>query len=103
MPDSDLAEVTPNRFKLYKNYPNPFNPSTNLKFDLPEAGVVKLNIYNVLGQKVATVYDGNLKAGQHIMTWSGKDVSGGLVATGVYFFRLETEKHVAVRKMVMLK
>lgn len=99
----DLAEVTPNRFKLYKNYPNPFNPSTNLKFDLPEAGAVKLNIYNVLGQKVATVYDGNLKAGQHTMTWSGKDVNGSLVATGVYFFRLETEKHVAVRKMVMLK
>ncbi|MCK4827238.1 T9SS type A sorting domain-containing protein, partial [bacterium] len=61
----DLGEIRPDKFRLYNNYPNPFNPSTNLKFDLPEAGDVKLFIYNVLGQKVATVYDGNLKAGQH--------------------------------------
>jgi hypothetical protein len=99
----DIGEVAPSKFRLYNNYPNPFNPSTNLKFDLPKAGVVKLYIYNVLGQKVATLYDGNLKAGQHVMTWNGQDVNGGLVATGVYFYRLETENHIAVRKMVMLK
>lgn len=99
----EFGEALPARFKLYNNYPNPFNPTTNLKFDLPKAGNVKLYIYNVLGQKVATVYEGNLKAGQHIMTWNGKGVTGSQVASGVYFYKLETESHVAVRKMVMLK
>jgi hypothetical protein len=99
----ELGEALPAKFKLYNNYPNPFNPSTTLKFDLPKAGVVKLYIYNVLGQKVLTLYDGNLKAGQHVMTWAGQDVHGHQVSSGVYFYRLETENHVAVRKMVMLK
>lgn len=99
--DNDVE--LPTRFALHQNYPNPFNPTTNIKFDIPEQSDVTLKIFNVLGQKVATVFNGNLKAGEYAMSWNGRDNVGNLAASGVYFFKLEAGQNSAVRKMVLMK
>jgi flagellar hook assembly protein FlgD len=70
---------------------------------LPVAGPVRLVIYNILGQQVATLIDGTLSAGQHVMTWNGTSSSGRVVSSGVYFYRLTAGVYTATKKMVMLK
>lgn len=99
----DPAIAFPEKFALYQNYPNPFNPTTNIKFDLPKQSDVKLVIYNVLGQEVITLVDDNLKAGDYAKTWNGLDQHGNRVATGVYFYKLVTNEHTAVKKLVIVK
>jgi hypothetical protein len=93
----------PKKFALYQNYPNPFNPTTNFKFDLPTQSDVKLIIYNVLGQEVVRVIDDNLKAGEYAKTWNGLDQHGNRISSGVYFYKLITNDHTAVKKLIMLK
>ena len=93
----------PQEFRLYQNYPNPFNPSTTFRFDIAKQGIVKLVIFNILGQEVAVVANDVMKAGKHSITWNGIDHSGNRLASGVYLFKLETEQNVAVKKMVLLK
>lgn len=86
-------------YKLYQNYPNPFNPTTNFSFDLKEAGNVKLEIFNVLGEKVATLVDGFRAAGaQPLATWNASGVS-----SGVYFYRLSTASFTQTRKLTLTK
>jgi len=99
----DDAMALPDKFTLYQNYPNPFNPTTNFKFDLPAQSDVKLIIYNVLGQEVVRVIDDNLKAGEYAKTWNGLDQHGNRIASGVYFYKLLTNSHTAVKKLIMLK
>jgi cleaved adhesin domain-containing protein/type IX secretion system substrate protein len=99
--DENLA--LPKKFALYQNFPNPFNPSTNIKFDLPNQTDVKLVIYNILGQQVVTLIDDNLKPGDYAKTWNGLDQHGSRVATGVYFYKLVTNEHTAVKKLLMVK
>ncbi|MCB2230190.1 T9SS type A sorting domain-containing protein [bacterium] len=93
----------PEEFTLYQNYPNPFNPETRIAFDLPVSGAVRLSVYNVLGQKVKVLFDGNLTAGSHQVTWNGTDQAGGSVSSGIYLYRLETESAALSRKMMLLK
>ncbi|MCD6249886.1 MAG: T9SS type A sorting domain-containing protein [candidate division Zixibacteria bacterium] len=93
----------PQTFALKQNYPNPFNPSTNIAFELPSNGHVSLAIYNVLGQKVATITDQLYPAGRWEVTWNGNDDSGDQVATGIYFYRLTMGDNVLTRKMMLLK
>ncbi len=88
----------PTEFSLSQNFPNPFNPITVISFALPEASEVKLEIYNIVGQKVATLVDGQLEAGEHIVRWDGRDV-----ASGVYLYRLEVGEFVETKKMILLK
>jgi len=88
----------PERFALEQNYPNPFNPATTINFALPKASNVKLAIYNVLGQKVATLVDGQLNAGAHVFKFNA-----GSLASGVYFYRLEAGGYTANKKMLLLK
>jgi len=83
---------------LNQNYPNPFNASTNISFDLPEAGQVKIDIFNILGEKVATLLEDNLQAGSHTVTWN----AGGL-ASGIYLAKLSTHHGTLTRHMVILK
>ncbi|MDD2331405.1 MAG: FlgD immunoglobulin-like domain containing protein, partial [Candidatus Cloacimonetes bacterium] len=90
--------------KLYiSNYPNPFNPSTTLKFNLPEAGEVNLEIYNVKGQLVKTLVHGNRDAGLHTIVFNGIDNTGKTVSSGVYFAVLKAQGKVHTRKMLMMK
>jgi len=88
----------PTQYHLAQNLPNPFNPSTVIRFDLPQAERVHLAIYNLRGELVRTVVDGNLPAGAHAFTF---EASG--LATGVYFYRVQTEKFSATKKMLLAK
>ncbi len=94
---------TPRAFVLYQNYPNPFNPSTTIRFDLPAASNTVLRIFDVTGRLVATLADGRMDAGQHTVVWNGKNNRGRIVASGVYFCRLQAGKLVATRKIVVLR
>jgi len=100
--EGDFSEV-PEAFQLYGNYPNPFNPSTTIKFDLPVKGNVELSVYNLKGQKVKDLQKGDLHAGQHSIVWNGDDETGRTVASGVYFYRLKTAYGETNRKMLLLK
>jgi len=88
----------PKDFVLSQNYPNPFNPSTRIEFGLPSSGHVLLEVYNMLGSKVATLADGIKPVGYHEVTFDG----AGL-ASGIYFYRLATDNSVLLRKMVLVK
>jgi len=83
---------------LLGNYPNPFNPATEISFSLPSASHVKLEIFNVMGQKVGTLVDGQLEAGEHVVRWDGSEA-----ASGVYFYRLQAGDFVETKKMMLLK
>jgi hypothetical protein len=93
-----LEPVIPDKFALYQNYPNPFNPTTIISFDLPTSSRVNITVYNILGQRVATVLDAPMDAGTHRIMFDGKDL-----ASGVYFYRLYTSDFTSIRKMVLLK
>jgi hypothetical protein len=88
----------PTVFSLAQNYPNPFNPATQIEFGLPAPSRVELTVYNVLGQTVATLVNGDMPAGNHTITWDGSSVS-----SGVYFYRLTTNGFVETKKMMLLK
>jgi parallel beta-helix repeat protein len=93
----------PDKFTLFQNNPNPFNPVTEISFNLPEAAYVKLEIFNMLGQKINTIIDGYIDAGYQSALWNGKTSEGSTVASGIYFYRLSTDKYVESRKMILLK
>ncbi len=93
----------PTTYELSQNIPNPFNPTTQISFALPQAGKVNLAIYNVLGQHVKNLVDDYMGAGYQTVTWDGTDFSGHQVASGVYFYRLTTGQFTDTRKMMLLK
>jgi len=95
--DSETG-LLPNEFVLYQNMPNPFNPITEIKFYLPRASNVRLEIYNIIGQKIATLVDDRYSAGNHTAIW---DASGS--GSGIYFYRLEADGFRDSKKMVLLK
>ncbi len=91
------------RFAMAQNSPNPFNPSTTIRYDLPAPGRVELAVYNAAGRRVANLIDGDLEPGGHTATWNGVDEAGRPVASGVYFFRLTHGGESVTRKGVLLK
>ncbi len=99
----DAQNLIPTKFMLHSNYPNPFNPETIIKFDLPKGGQVKLEIYNMLGQRVNRLVNEFKEAGYHQIHWNGKTDIGGSATSGIYFYRLEMEDFLAVKKMLMLQ
>jgi len=100
---SIAAEGVPLEFALHENYPNPFNPTTTLRFDLPEVSDITLTIYNMLGQKVRTFDYQNTSAGYHSVTWDATNDYGDPVGAGVYLYQLRADQFVKTRKMVLLK
>ncbi|MBC8488756.1 MAG: T9SS type A sorting domain-containing protein [Bacteroidetes bacterium] len=89
---------TPSNFILYQNYPNPFNPVTTIEFDIASNTHVDLNIYDVLGRKVKNLVNENLSPGSYKMKWNGSELN-----SGIYFYKLKTEKYSEVRSMVLVK
>ena len=87
---------------LYENYPNPFNPSTTIKFGLQEERHTRLIIYNSLGQKVRTLIDQPQTAGVHAVRWDGKNDAGLHVSSGVYIYRLVAGNFIQTRRMILL-
>lgn len=98
-----FVESLPRLFKLHKNSPNPFNPSTTIPFDVARAARVKICVYNVLGQEVATLTDRYYDAGQYSVRWNGTDQRGRQVSSGIYVYRMETREFKKSGKMVMVR
>ncbi|GAB4333233.1 MAG: hypothetical protein Kow0037_11460 [Calditrichia bacterium] len=99
--DSPPANIT-GSFELFQNYPNPFNPTTTIRFSLPVASRVKLEIYNLLGQKVRELANRQLSAGIHELVWDGRSDSGKTVASGVYIYRLTSGNGLVKSKKLLL-
>ena len=97
------VKLVPGVFALHQNYPNPFNPKTEIRFDLPEASVVEVAIYNLMGQKVKTLTNKEISPGYHVLQWDGTNDRGSMVSTGMYFYTLHTNKYHSMRKMLFLK
>lgn len=94
---------TPQSYRLFDNYPNPFNAQTVIRFQLPKAGLVKLSVYNLLGQEIRTLTNNHYQAGDYQLSWNGKNNLGNSVPSGIYFYRWETNRLVATKKMSLLK
>jgi 5-hydroxyisourate hydrolase-like protein (transthyretin family) len=89
----------PECIRLEQNYPNPFNPTTQISFSLPEAGDVRLEVYNMLGQKVTTLVDEFMNAGRHTVTWTASSDA----ASGVYLYHITAGDFAETKKMVLMK
>jgi hypothetical protein len=96
-------QTTLNGFKLEQNYPNPFNPETHIQFVLVQKVKVKLEVFNVLGQRVKTLEDSDMTPGKHVVPWDGGSDFGMRVGSGIYFYRLKAGDYVKTRKMILLK
>jgi hypothetical protein len=97
------AEGSDPRVLALANYPNPFNPATEISFSLPAASHVRLEVYNITGQKVTTLVDRFMETGAHSVAWNSTDESGARVSSGVYLYRLSAGDLVETRKMMLLK
>jgi hypothetical protein len=93
----------PREFSLDQNYPNPFNPQTMISFSIPQAGHVRLSVFNTLGQEIRVLTDADYGVGTYKLMWDGRDRSGLSVASGVYLYRIETTNYQAARKMLLIK
>ena len=93
----------PTEFSLAQNYPNPFNNSTVITFDLPAAGQTLLEVFNVLGQRIAVLIDRRLPVGRQQVVWNGLSDRGAVLTSGVYFYRFRSGSVSLVRKMILLK
>ncbi|MBD3219132.1 MAG: S8 family serine peptidase [candidate division Zixibacteria bacterium] len=93
----------PTAYELHQNVPNPFNPRTRISFSLPENSHVNIEIFNILGQRVTTLADDNYPAGNHDVIWESRNSNGENVSTGIYFYRLTTERFTQTKRMLLLK
>jgi hypothetical protein len=93
----------PVEFALHPNYPNPFNPVTTIRYDLPEPARVRIVVYDLLGRQVKTLLNGARETGYWTVRWDGTDDQGQAVGAGVYLYRIETERFTQTRKMILLK
>lgn len=89
--------------RIRNNYPNPFNPTTTIAFDIAQPGVVRITVYDVRGRRVRRLLDQSMPAGQHKVVWDGSTDAGAQVASGVFFCRLESGHQTDVRKMLILE
>ncbi len=101
--DSESDSPAPTIFTLLQNYPNPFNTGTVIHYSLRNEGSAKLDVYDVLGRHVRTLFDGLQSTGLHDVVWDGRAANGQTVASGVYFYRLTVGEGVESKKMVLLK
>ena len=95
--------LTPQDFALMQNFPNPFNPTTEISFSLPVAGYVELSVYNMVGQKIRALSSENLNSGYHSVIWDGMNDAGTQAATGMYFYTIRTGNFKNTKKMLFLK
>ena len=93
----------PTEFALYPNYPNPFNPVTNIRFDVAASGNVKLKIFNLLGEEMVTLFNEYTIPGQYNVVWDGHNSMGIAVPSGVYFYQLSADRYINTGKMILLK
>ena len=95
--------VTPNEFALLGNYPNPFNPVTTLRFDLDYTSKVNLTVYNILGNEIITLQNGELQAGRHAIQWNASNAYGQKVPSGLYLYKVTSDSRILTGKMLLMK
>jgi len=104
---SDLLGIDgvslPKEFALHNNYPNPFNPVTNIVYDIPEVTDVTLEIYNVMGQRVRTLAQGSHEPGRYQIVWNATNDFGQALSSGMYIYRIQAGDFVSVKKLVLMK
>ncbi|MFI5252614.1 MAG: multiheme c-type cytochrome [Bacteroidota bacterium] len=93
----------PNEFALQQNYPNPFNPTTEVKYQMPQAGHIRITIFNTLGVEITKLVDQDQAPGYYTARWNGKDQSGMTVSSGIYLYRMEAGSFSTVKKMILMK
>jgi hypothetical protein len=97
-------ETLPGKFALYPAYPNPFNPNTSIAYELPKDGIVNLTIYDVTGRKVRTLVPSKIqRAGFHRVTWNATNDHGQSISAGMYIYKIQSEKYIQTKKMVLIK
>ena len=95
---AETATDLPTAYALHGNYPNPFNPVTTIRYDLPEQAVVRLEVFDVMGRRIAVLVDGSMRAGVHEVPFHA-----GTLSSGLYLFRLQANDFTETRKMLLLK
>jgi hypothetical protein len=105
----DARAGIPTAFVLNQNYPNPFNPTTRIEYGLPEESVVRLTVYNLLGQEVTRLIDGQRPVGYFVADWDGTDGLRSKVSSGVYFYKMEAtgtrggQTFMSLKKAILLR
>ena len=99
----DDSGITPFEFALHQNYPNPFNPETNIQIDVAEKSHVTVAIFNIMGQKVATLVNGTMDQGIYHIRWSGLSDQGISLPSGMYFYEMKSPAYHSVKKLVLVK
>ncbi len=98
------VRLIPTTYELSQNFPNPFCPTTTIRYGLPKAERVTLKIYNLLGEEVVALVNAETQdAGYHVAIWDGRNKNGGVVASGVYVYRLQAGNWVMIKKMAVVK
>jgi hypothetical protein len=96
-------DKAPIAYQIYQNYPNPFNPETAIEFQLPQPSEIEISIFNLQGQKITTLVNSNLSAGEHKVAWNGTDESGRAVTSGVYLCQMRAGDRVETKKLLLLR
>ncbi|NMB80737.1 MAG: T9SS type A sorting domain-containing protein [Ignavibacteria bacterium] len=102
-PTSVTEEIVPQQYRLLNNYPNPFNPSTTITFEIPKSEFVSLQIFNINGELIKTILQESLNAGRYEKRWNGEDDFGNQVVSGVYFYRIKAGHFEKSSRMILLK
>jgi len=100
---SSEEDMIPEVFALYNNYPNPFNPITNIKYDIPEVSDVRIDIYNLAGQRVRTLVSKQHQPGRFKIQWNATNDAGSPVASGMYIYKIHAKDFVSVKKLLLMK
>ena len=101
--DVDNNSTIPEVFALHNNYPNPFNPTTNIGYDIPELSKVSIDIYNIAGNKVKTLVSKEHQPGRYKVQWNATNEFGSPVATGMYIYKIRAKDFVSVKKLLLMK
>jgi len=101
--ENEITESTVQTYRLYNNYPNPFNPTTIIKYAVPKESFITINVYNMLGEEVKSLVSRSVTAGEYQVEWDGTDNSGRRVSSGLYLYRMDSGEHIYTRTMSLVK
>ena len=101
--EQELREVVLSSFMLRPNYPNPFNPSTRIEYEIPQSGEVEVNIFDIQGRLVRSLEKSQQRPGAHLIVWDGKSENGTTAASGVYFCQVRFNGDLLTRKLALIK
>ncbi|OLD80976.1 MAG: hypothetical protein AUI33_01415 [Ignavibacteria bacterium 13_1_40CM_2_61_4] len=99
----DAGTGIPHEFRLYQNYPNPFNPSTNFRFSVPQSAHVRLTVFDILGEEIATIFEGDFAPGTYSGVWGGLNDRGSPLSSGIYYYRMVAGAFNDVKKMLIVR